>query len=149
MGGTDLVHIPYRGVGPALTDLIGGQVKLMFDSMPSSLEHIRAGRLRALAVTTAARSEVLPDIPTVAETVPGYETSGWYGVGVRKGTPVQIIDKLNREINAGLENATMKTHLADIGATPHVATPAQYRAFVATETQKWAKAVKFSGAKVE
>lgn len=149
MTDVDIVHVPYRGSGAALTDMIAGQMKLMFDTMPSSLEHIRAGTLRALAVTAAARSEALPDVPTVAETVPGYETNGWFGVGVPKGTPAQIVEKLNREINAGLANATMRTRLADLGATPHIVSPAQYSAFVAAETAKWARAVKFSGARVE
>jgi tripartite-type tricarboxylate transporter receptor subunit TctC len=149
MTGADIVHVPYRGSGAALTDMIAGQMKLMFDTMPSSLEHIRAGTLRALAVTAAARSEALPDVPTVAETVPGYETNGWFGVGAPKGTPAVIVEKLNREINAGLANATMRTRLADLGATPHIVSPAQYNAFVAAETAKWARAVKFSGAKVE
>jgi tripartite-type tricarboxylate transporter receptor subunit TctC len=149
MTDVDIVHVPYRGSGAALTDMIAGQMKLMFDTMPSSLEHIRAGTLRALAVTAAARSEALPDVPTVAETVPGYETNGWFGVGAPKGTPAQIVEKLNREINAGLANAAMRTRLADLGATPHIVNPAQYSTFVAAETAKWARAVKFSGAKVE
>jgi tripartite-type tricarboxylate transporter receptor subunit TctC len=122
---------------------------MMFDSMPSSIQHIRAGTLRVLAVTTATRSEALPDVPTAAETVPGYEISGWFGVGAPKGTPAQVVEKLNRGINAGLANASIRTRLADLGATPHIVTPAQYKAFVAAETEKWAKAVKFSGAKVE
>jgi tripartite-type tricarboxylate transporter receptor subunit TctC len=121
----------------------------MFDSIPSSLEHIRAGKLRALAVTAATRSKALPGVPTVAETVPGYETSGWFGIGAPKSTSIEIVNKLNREINAGLASATMQTRLSDLGATPHIASPAQYAAFVAAETEKWAKAVKFSGAKVE
>jgi tripartite-type tricarboxylate transporter receptor subunit TctC len=149
MTGVQLVHIPYKGSGPALADMLAGQMKLMFDSMPSSISHIRGGKLRALAVTGAARAQVLPEVPTVGETVPGYELGGWFGVGAPRGTPATIVEKLNREINAGLENAAMRTRFSDMGATPHLATPAQYAAFVAAETKKWAGAVKFSGAKVE
>lgn len=149
MTGVNLVHIPYRGSGPAVTDMISGEVKLMFDSMPSSLEHIRAGRLRALAVTSTTRSPALPNVPTVADTVAGYETTGWFGIGAPKGTPASIVERLNREINAGLADASIQARLAAIGASPHVVTPAEYAAFVAAETSKWARAVKFSGAKVD
>jgi tripartite-type tricarboxylate transporter receptor subunit TctC len=149
MTGTQIVHVPYRGSGPALTDMLGGQIKLMFDSMPSSIEHVRANKLRALAVTSAKRSAALPDIPTVAETVPDYETVGWFGIGAPKGTPAAIVERLNREVNAGLTTATLANRFIELGATPHVATPAEYAAFVAAETEKWAKAVKFSGAKVD
>jgi tripartite-type tricarboxylate transporter receptor subunit TctC len=149
MTGTNIVHVPYRGSGPALIDLIAGQVQMMIDSIPSSLEHIRAGKLRALAVTSAQRSDALPDVPTVADTLPGYVFVGWFGIGAPKGTSAQIVEKLNREINAGLADATMKKRFADLGATPQIVSPAQYAAFVAAETEKFAKAVKFSGAKVE
>ena len=118
MAGVDMVHVPYRGGGPALTDLIGGQVQVMFDiHAGSSIEYIRAGKLRALAVTTAKRSEALPDIPTVGEFVPGYEASAWYGVGAPKATPAEIVEKLNKEINAGLADPKMKARLADLGGT--------------------------------
>jgi tripartite-type tricarboxylate transporter receptor subunit TctC len=149
MTGTNMVHVPYRGSGPALIDLLAGQVQLMFDSIPSSLQHIRAGKLRALAVTSAQRSDALPDVPTVADTLPGYEFVGWFGVGAPKGTPAEIVEKLNREINAGLADATMTRRFADLGATPQSVSPAQYSAFVAAETEKFAKAVKFSGARAE
>ena len=115
MTGVDMVHVPYRGAAPALTDLLGGQVQVMFDTMPSSIEHIRAGKLRALAVTTATRSEALPDIPTVGDFVPGYEASAWFGVGAPKNTPAEIVDKLNKEINAGLADPKMKARLAELG----------------------------------
>jgi tripartite-type tricarboxylate transporter receptor subunit TctC len=147
--GTNIIHVPYRGSGPALTDLIAGQVQLMFDTIPSSLEHIRTGKLRALAVTSAQRSDALPDVPTVADTLPGYVFVGWFGVGAPKGTSTQIVERLNREINAGLTDATMKRRFADLGAAPQVVSPSEYAAFVAAETEKFAKAVKFSGAKVE
>jgi tripartite-type tricarboxylate transporter receptor subunit TctC len=147
--GTNMVHVPYRGSGPALIDLLSGQVQLMFDSIPSSLQHIRAGKLRALAVTSAQRSDALPDVPTVADTLPGYEFVGWFGIGAPKGTPAEIVEKLNREINAGLADATMKRRFADLGATPQLVSSAQYSAFVAAEIEKFAKAVKFSGARAE
>ena len=117
MAGVDMVHVPYRGGGPALTDLLGGQVQVMFPTTVSSIEYIRAGRLRALAVTTATRSDALPDIPTVGEFVPGYEASSWYGIGAPKNTPAEIVDKLNKEINAGLADPKMKARLADLGGT--------------------------------
>ena len=117
MTGVNMVHVPYRGAAPALTDLLGGQVQVMFDTMPASIEYIRAGKLRALAVTTATRSEALPDVPTVGEFVPGYEASAWYGIGAPRNTPAEIIDKLNKEINAGLADPKMKARLADLGGT--------------------------------
>ena len=149
MTGAPLTHVPYRGSGPALVDMLSGQVHVMFDALPSSIEHIKAGKLRALAVTTAARSPALPDVPTVADTVPGYQLSGWFGVGAAKGTPAAIIDKLNREINAGLADPKLRARLADLGATPMIITPAELTAHVAAETENWGKAVRFSGAKVE
>jgi tripartite-type tricarboxylate transporter receptor subunit TctC len=149
MTGVDLLHVPYRGSAPALTDLLAGQVQIMFDSMPSSIEHIRAGKLRALAVTSATRSEALPDVPTIADTVPGYDTNGWFGVGAPKGTPRPIIERLNREINAGLADAKMKARFAEFGASTIVATPAEFAAYLGAETDKWAKAVQFSGARVD
>ena len=149
MAGVDLVHVPYRGLAPALTDLISGQVQLMFGDMPSSIQHIRSGSIRALAVTTATRSAVMPDLPTVAETVPGYEASAWFGLGVPKGTPAAIVAKLNREVNAGLTDAKLSERIAQIGAAPIVVTPPEFEAFIAVETRKWAAAVKASGAKAE
>jgi tripartite-type tricarboxylate transporter receptor subunit TctC len=141
MAGVNMRHVPYRGAAPALTDLIGGQVQVLFADM-SSIEHVRAGRLRALAVTTATRSEALPDIPTVAEFVPGYETSAWYGVGVPKNTPAEIIDKLNKEINAGLGDPKMKARLADLGGTVLAGSPADFGKLIADETEKWGKVVR-------
>ena len=149
MAGVNMVHVPYRGAAPALTDLLGGQVQVMFDPMPSSIEHIRAGKLRALAVTTATRSEALPDIPTVGEFVPGYEASAWFGIGAPKNTPAEIVDKLNKEINAGLADPKMKARLADLGGTPLVGSPAEFGKFIAEETEKWAKVIKFAGIKPE
>jgi tripartite-type tricarboxylate transporter receptor subunit TctC len=149
MTGVDLLHVPYRGSAPALTDLIGGQVQVMFDNMPSSIEQIRAGKLRALAVTTAARSDALPGVPTVAETVPGYEASAWFGVGVPKGTPPAVIDKLNKEINAALADPKIKARLAELGGPPMPGTPADFGKIIAEETEKWAKVVKASGVSVQ
>jgi len=147
MTGVNMVHVPYRGGAPALTDMISGQVQVMFDNVPTSIEFIRAGKLRALAVTTATRSEVLPDLPTVGDFVPGYEASAWYGVGVPKGTPDDIIDKLNKEINAILAEPKAKARLADLGASLLAGSPADFGELVADETEKWGKVVKFSGAK--
>jgi tripartite-type tricarboxylate transporter receptor subunit TctC len=147
MAGVNMLHVPYRGVAPALTDLIGGQVDVVFATMPSSIEYVRAGRLRPLAVTTATRSEVLPDIPTVAEFVPGYEASQWYGVGAPKNTPAEIVAKLNQEINAAFADPKMKARLADVGGTLLAGSPSDFGKFIADETEKWAKVVKFSGAK--
>jgi tripartite-type tricarboxylate transporter receptor subunit TctC len=147
MTGVNMVHVPYRGAGPALTDLIGGQVQVMFDVTTSSIEHIRAGKLRALAVTGSTRSEALPDIPTVGDFVPGYEASNIRGVGAPKNTPVEIIDKLNKEINAGLADPKIKARLADLGATVLTGSPADLGRLLAEEVEKWAKVVKFSGAR--
>jgi tripartite-type tricarboxylate transporter receptor subunit TctC len=143
----DIRHVPYRGAAPALTDLLGGQVQAMFDIMPSSLQYIRAGKLRAIAVTSATRSEVLPDLPTVGDFLPGYEASAWLGVGAPRNTPVDIVDKLNREINAGLADPKMKARLADLGGTVLAGSPADLGKLIADETEKWAKVVKLSGAK--
>jgi tripartite-type tricarboxylate transporter receptor subunit TctC len=147
MTGVDIVHVPYRGAAPAVTDLLGGQVQIMFDNVLSSIEHIRAGKLRPLAVTTAMRSEVLPDIPTVGDFVPGYEASGSFGVGAPKNTGEEIIDKLNGEIIAALADPKMKARLADLGEVPIPMTPANFGKLIAEETEKWGKVVKFSGAK--
>ena len=149
MTGVNLVHVPYRGAGPALVDLLGGQVQVMFATMSSSIEYVRGGKLRALAVTTATRSPVLPDIPTVAEFVPGYESSFWTGVGAPKDTPAEIIDKLNREINAALADPQFKARLADLGGTALSGSPAEFGKFIASETEKWAKVVKFAGVKAD
>jgi tripartite-type tricarboxylate transporter receptor subunit TctC len=149
MAGVNMVHVPYRGGGPALTDLLGGQVQVMFPTTVSSIEYIRAGRLRALAVTTATRSDALPDIPTVAEFVPGYEASAWFGVGAPKATPAEIVDKLNKEINAALADPKMKARLADLGGTPVVGSPAEFGKFIVEETEKWAKVIKSVGIKPE
>jgi tripartite-type tricarboxylate transporter receptor subunit TctC len=149
MAGVNMAHVPYRGSAPALTDLLGGQVQVMFDLMASSLEHVRTGKLRALAVTPATRLAALPDVPTVAEFVAGYEASALGGVGVPKGTPPEIIDKLNKAINACLADPKVKARLADLGQTITVGSAAEYEKLIADETEKWAKVVKFSGAKPE
>jgi tripartite-type tricarboxylate transporter receptor subunit TctC len=147
MAGVNMVHVQYRGAPPALTDLLGGQVQVYFASTTISIEHIRAGKLRALAVTTAKRSEALPDIPTVGDFLPGYETSLWFGVGAPKNTSPEIIDKLNKEINAGLADPKIKAAIADMGGTVLASSPADFGKLIADETEKWAKVVKFSGAR--
>ncbi len=149
MTGATLVHVPYRGAAPALTDLVGGQVQLYFAPMLATLEYIRAGKLRPLAVTTAERSRVLPDVPAVDEFLPGFEASQWYGLGVPKGTPPEIIAKLNQATNAGLAASKIKTKLADMGTTELPGSPAEFGSLIAAETEKWAKVVKFSGAKAD
>jgi len=147
MAGLNMVHVPYRGEAPALTDLLGGHVQAMFGTMPASIEYIRAGKLRALAVTSARRSEALPDLPRVGDFLPGYETSAWQGVGAPKNTPVEIIDRLNKEINAGLADPKINVRVADMGGTALVGSPADFGKLIADETEKWGKVVKFSGAK--
>jgi tripartite-type tricarboxylate transporter receptor subunit TctC len=147
MTGVEMVHVPYRGAAPALTDLLAGQVQVMFDNLTSSVEHVRGGRLRGLAVTTAARSEALPDLPIVGDFVPGYEASGIYGIGVPKDTPPDIVDKLNREINAALSDPRIKARLADLGGLILSGTSADFGKVLAEEVEKWGKVVKFSGAK--
>jgi tripartite-type tricarboxylate transporter receptor subunit TctC len=149
MTGVNMLHVPYRGAAPALADLLGGQVHVMFDNMLSSLEHIRAGRLRALAVTTATRSDVLPDLPTVGDFVPGFESSGWFGVGAPRNTPTDIIDRLNHAINSALAEPETRARLADLGGTVLPFSPTEFGEFLAAETEKWAKVVKFSGAKAD
>jgi len=148
MAGVDMLHVPYRGGGPAMADLLAGQVPLMFDTFATAIEHVRAGKLRALGVTSAARSELLPDIPTIAEFVPGYEGIGWQGVGAPRNTPVEIINKLSKEINAGLADPRMKARIADMGGTVMTGTPAEFAAFIAAYTEAWAKVIKFAGAKI-
>jgi tripartite-type tricarboxylate transporter receptor subunit TctC len=149
MAGVNLVHVPYRGGGPALTDLLSGQVQVMFATMPSSIEYIRAGKLRALAVATATRSEALPDVPTVGEFVPGYEASSWSGLGAPRATPAEIVDKLNKEVNAALDDPKMKARLADLGGVALPGSPADFGKLIADETEKWAKVIKFAGIKSE
>ena len=149
MTGVDLVHVPYRGGAPALTDLLGGQVQVMFDNLPTSAEYVKSGKLRGLAVTSTTRSEVLPDLPTVNEFVPGYEASAWYGLGAPKETPVEIIDKLNKAINAILADPTSKARFAELGASLLPGSPADFGKLVAEETEKWGKVVKFCGAKAD
>jgi tripartite-type tricarboxylate transporter receptor subunit TctC len=147
--GIDTVHVPYRGGAPMVTDLISGQVQAAFDALPASLPHIRAGTLRPLAVTTAMRSASLPDIPTIGDTIPGYEASGWAGIGVPRGTPQEIVEKLYRAASAGLANPAIRARLVDLGSTPIPLGPEAFGAFLAAETEKWAKVVKFAGAKAE
>jgi tripartite-type tricarboxylate transporter receptor subunit TctC len=147
MTGIQMTHVPYRGSAPALTDMISGQVQVMFDNIPTSIQHIRAGKLRALAVTSTARSELLPDIPIVADYLPGYEASAWYGFGAPRGTPPDIIEKLNKTVNAILADPAVKAKFADMGATLIMSSPADFGKYVAAETEKWGKVVKFAGVK--
>jgi tripartite-type tricarboxylate transporter receptor subunit TctC len=149
MAGVNMQHVPYRGGALAHTDLLGGQVQVMFDTMPASIEHIKASRLRPLAVTTATRLEVLPDIPTVGEFVPGYEASGWQGIGAPRNTSADIVDRLNREVNAGLADPKMKSRLADLGGTVLAGSPAAFEKFIADETEKWAKVIRAANIKAE
>jgi tripartite-type tricarboxylate transporter receptor subunit TctC len=148
MAGVDMVHIPYRGSPPALTDLIAGQVQLMFSPMSSSIEYVKAGKLRALAVTTAKRSTALPGLPTVGEFVPGYVASGWFGVCAPRKTPVEIVDMLNREINAGLADSKLKARLADLGSEVFAGSPSDFGKHIAEETEKWGKVVRTAHIKV-
>jgi len=147
--GTDMLLVSYRGTAPAVTDLLAGQVQVLFNSPPASIEYIKAGRLRALAVTTTTRSEVLPDVPTVSEFVPGYEASQWYGVGAPKNTPAQIVEELNKEINAGLAAPKLKARLADLGGTPIAGSPADFGKFIAEETEKWGEVIRAANIKPE
>jgi tripartite-type tricarboxylate transporter receptor subunit TctC len=147
LAGVDMLHVPYRGDAPALTDLLGGQVQVMFGVLTGSIEHIQAGKLRALAVTTAARAEALPDVPTVGDFLPGYEASAWFGVGAPKNTPAQIVETVNNEIRTGLADPKLKTRLAGLGGTVLAGSPADFGKLIVDETEKWAKVVKFSGAK--
>jgi tripartite-type tricarboxylate transporter receptor subunit TctC len=149
MAGVNLIHVPYRSAGPALTDLLGGQVQVMLDNMASSIEHIRAGKLRPLAVTTTMRSETLPDVPTVSEFVPGYEVSNWFGVGAPKATPAEVLDRLNKEINSGLADPKMKARLADLGGTVLPGSPADFGKLIADDTEKWAKVIRSANIKPE
>ena len=149
MAGVDLVHVPYRGLGPALTDLLGGQVQVMFGGTTASIPYTRAGKLRALAVTTTARSELLPDVPTLGDFVPGYEASQWYGIGAPKNTPTEIIDRLNKEINASLDDPKIKARLTELGASALPGSPGDFGKLIAEETEKWGKVVKFAGIKAD
>jgi tripartite-type tricarboxylate transporter receptor subunit TctC len=149
MAGIDMVHVPYRGQGPALTDLLGGQVQVLFATTPGTTEYIRTGKLRGLAVTTAARAQVLPELPTVGDSLPGYEASQWYGIGAPKSTPAPVIDRLNKEINAALADPGMKARFADIGGEPLSGTPAAFGTLIAAETEKWGKVVRAAGLKPE
>ena len=149
MTGVNMLHVPYRGAPPALTDLIGGQVHVMFDNLPSSIEHIRAGRLRPVAVTSTARLQSLPDIPTIGDFVPGFETSAWAGIGAPKKTPAEIIDALNREINAALAEPAVQGRITDPGGLVLALSPSAYASLIAQETDKWAKVIKLSGARAD
>src|SRR5215472_4019223 len=149
MTGLDLVRVGYRGGGPALVDLLGGQVQVMFEPTLSTLPHIREGKLRALAVSSATRSDALPDVPALAEFVPGYEATAWFGIGAPKNVPAEIVEKLNREINAGLADPKLKEQLVGLGGAPMAMSPGEFAAFIAAETDKWAKVIKFAGITVE
>ncbi|MDB5557592.1 MAG: family major facilitator superfamily protein [Enterovirga sp.] len=149
MTGVDMVHVPYRGAGPALIDMLSGQAHVLFDNLPSSIEHVRAGKLRALAVTTLEPSPALPGVPTVAETVPGYEAVAWFGIGAPKKTPPELIERLNKEVNEVLQEPATAKKLADLGGAPWVLTPAEFGQVIRDETNKWKKVVEFSGAKLE
>jgi tripartite-type tricarboxylate transporter receptor subunit TctC len=149
MSGAKMLHVPYRGAAPAITDMLGNRVQVIFDNMPSIIQHISSGKLRALAVTTATRSPELPDVPTVAETVPGYEASALFGMGAPKKTPKEIIEKLNREINAVLSEPELKKRLVELGGEPLIASPEAFGAMIAAETEKWEKVVHSAGLKVE
>jgi tripartite-type tricarboxylate transporter receptor subunit TctC len=147
--GTKFTHVPYRGGAPAVADLISGQVQVYFDGISGSLEHVRSGRLRALGVTTAQRAEVLPNVPSIAEFVPGYEAGGWYGIGVPKNVPAEVVDRLNKELNAALADPRLKTRLADLGYATFGGSAAEFRTMIAREIDKWAKVLKFAGLKPE
>jgi tripartite-type tricarboxylate transporter receptor subunit TctC len=149
MTGVEMLHVPYRGSAPAITDLLSGRVQVMFDNMPSAIQHIRSGGLKALAVTTAERSAELPDVPTVGDTVKGYEASAWFGIGAPKNTPKEIVDKLNKEVNAILAEPLVKKRIAELGGVPITGSPAEFGAINVAETEKWEKVVKFAGARVE
>jgi tripartite-type tricarboxylate transporter receptor subunit TctC len=148
MAGINMAHVPYRGVAPALTDLMGAQVQVIFSSMPASIPYVRSGALRALAVTTAKRSEALPEVPTVGEFLPGYEANTWYGVGVPKKTPTEIVEKLNKEINTALADPKLKARFAELGGEPMMMTPAEFEKFVVAETEKWAKVIRAANIKL-
>jgi len=147
MSGVDMLHVPYRGQGPALADLLAGQVQLYFGGLPTTIDHVKAGKLRALAVTTATRSQIIPDIPAMSEFLPGYDASFWGGFSAPKGTPGHIIDKLNREINAALADAKIKARIAQLGGMPVGGSPADFAKYIADETAKWGKVIQVMGIK--
>jgi tripartite-type tricarboxylate transporter receptor subunit TctC len=147
--GLDMLDVPYRNLSPALADLLGGQVQLVFSTVPAAIEYIKAGKLRPLAVTTATRSEALPDVPTVGDFLPGFESSQWYGVGAPKDTPADIVARLNKEINAGLANPELKARIAELGGVPMLMRPSDFDSYIVSETTKWAKVIKFAGIKVK
>ena len=147
--GLDMLDVPYRGLSPALADLLGGQVQLVFSTVPAAIEYIKAGKLRPLAVTTATRSEALPEVPTLGDFLPGFESSQWYGVGAPSGTPADVVIKLNKEINAGLADPQLKARITELGGEPMSMTPDDFRKHIADETAKWAKVIKFAGIKVK
>src|SRR5262249_33163205 len=149
MTGTEMLHVPYRGGGPALTDMLAGQVQVYFGALGSSIEYVKSGNLRALAVTGATRSDALPDIPSVGEFVPGYEASGWQGIGAARNTPTEIVDKLNKEINSVLADPKMKARLADLGSTPFVNSPADFGKFIAEFTERWGKIIRSANIKAD
>jgi tripartite-type tricarboxylate transporter receptor subunit TctC len=149
IAGIDMVHVPYRGSPAALTDLLGGRVQVYFGPMSATIEYIKAAKIRALAITTAARSNALPDVPSLGDFVPGYRFSAFYGIGAPKNTPAEIIDMLNKEINAGLADPKLKARLADLGSSPFARSPSDFRKFIADETEKWARVVKFAAIKPE
>jgi len=149
MSGARMQHVPYRGAAPAITDMLGGQVQVIFDNMPSIIQHVRAGSLRALGVTTAERSPQLPDVPAIAEAVPGYEASALFGMGAPSKTPAEIIAKLNREVNAVLAEPAMKARLIDLGGEPLIGSPEDFGRMIAAETDKWEKVVKFAGVRID
>jgi tripartite-type tricarboxylate transporter receptor subunit TctC len=149
MTGINMVHVPYRGVAPALADLIGGQVQVLFDTMPNTIEYIKTGKVRALAVTTTTRNPAMPELPTVAEFLPGYESSAWYGVSAPKGTPADIVERLNKEINAGLSDPRLSARLADLGGISMQGSSADFGRVIAEETEKWAKVIRAANIKAE
>jgi tripartite-type tricarboxylate transporter receptor subunit TctC len=149
MAGIKLTHVPYRGTAPAMTDLLGGQIPVLFDNLPGSIQHIKAGRIRALGVTTAKRVDALPDVPAIAETVPGYEVFVWYGISAPKGTPPEVIDKLNKAVNTVLANPKVIARLRDLGGEPMPMTPAEFGKLVADETEKWGKVIRAAHIKLE
>jgi tripartite-type tricarboxylate transporter receptor subunit TctC len=149
MAGVDMIHVPYRGDAPAITDLLGGQVQVFFATLASAIENIKAGRLRAMSVTTSARQEALPDVPAMSEFVPGYEASGWWGIGAPRDTPVEIINTLAREINAALGDPKMKARISELGGVPTPTPPGEFRKFIAADTEKWGRVIRAAGIKAE
>jgi tripartite-type tricarboxylate transporter receptor subunit TctC len=147
MAGVNLVHVPYRGNAPALTDLIAGQIEVLFPSLGSSIEYVKAGKLHALAVTGERRSDALPDLPTVAETLPGYEASSFYGIGTPRNTPAEVVEVLNQAVNAGLADPKLRARLADLGSVPLPGSPATFSKLIADETEKWGRVIRFAGIK--